>query len=259
MNTRHIRSMTLGICLAALVLSPALAAAELTADDIIQKISETMNPDQSEGKVRMTITTTTGQERTFLYQTYSRDKGEKSLLKYLEPSRVKGQAILMLNDGDDIWTWFPRTKRVRKLASHARKQKVEGSDFSYEDMGGGDAFIEEFDALRLRDERKQDRACYQLELTRKSGSDAGYSRVLLWVDKERLVPLAIHYFHDKDPKLWEKELTCTDIREVDGIWTPMKCTMHNRLDDSRTTIETVEIRYDVELPASLFTEMGMQQ
>ena len=40
----------------------------------------------------------------------------------------------MLNDGDDIWTYFPRTRRVRKLASHAKKQKVPGSDFSFGDF-----------------------------------------------------------------------------------------------------------------------------
>ena len=250
------------IVLAAVMLAVALplaAADDMTADQILDSISETMEPEQAHGKVRMTIQTSTGEERTFLYETFSKGKGDKSLIKYLEPSRVKGQSILMLNDANDIWTYFPRTKRVRKLATHARKQKLEGSDFSYEDMGGGDEFREEFKATRLKNERVQGRPCHKLELARRDGSDASYSRILLWVDQEQLVPLAIHYYHDRDPQLWEKELVCSDVRVVDGIPTPFKYSMHDRLEGTNTSMEMVEIRYDVDLPDDLFTEMGMQR
>jgi len=243
----------------ALVLPLAAADDDMTADQVLDHISESMEPEQAHGKVRMTIQTTTGEERSFLYETFSKGKGEKGLIKYLEPSRVKGQTMLMLNDADDIWTYFPRTKRVRKLATHAKKQKLEGSDFSYEDMGGGAEFREEFDATRHKDESKGGRLCYKLDLVRHEDSDAGYSRILLWVDKEQLVPLAIHYYHDKDPVLWEKELICSDVREVDGIATPFKCVMHNRLEGTSTSMATVEMRYDVDLPDDLFTEMGMQR
>jgi outer membrane lipoprotein-sorting protein len=242
------------------VTSPLVAVdSDMTADQILDRISETMEPEQTHGKVRMTITTSTGEQRTFLYETFSKGSGEKALIKYLEPSRVKGQSILMLNDANDIWTWFPRTKRVRKLATHAKKQKLEGSDFSYEDMGGGDEFREEFVATRLKDERVQDRLCYKLELVRREGSDASYSRILLWVDEEQLVPLSIHYYHDRDPQLWEKELVCGDVRVVDSIPTPFKYSMHNRLAGTTTSMETVEMRYDVDLPDDLFTELGMQR
>ena len=237
----------------------AFAVEDLTADQVLDRISETMEPEQAHGKVRMTIQTTTGEERSFLYETFSKGSGEKGLIKYLEPSRVKGQSILMLNDADDIWTYFPRTKRVRKLATHAKKQRLEGSDFSYDDMGGGDEFREEFDATRHKDEKMDGRLCYKLELVRHEDSDAGYSRILLWVDQEQLVPLAIHYYHDQDRELWEKELVCRDVRVVDGIATPFKCIMHNRLEGSSTSMETVEMSYDVDLSDDLFTEIGMQR
>jgi outer membrane lipoprotein-sorting protein len=240
---------------------PALLRAQedLTADDIVKTLTETMNPDQSQGIMTMTIVTSSGQERTFKYETFSKGKGEKSLMKYLEPSRVKGQTILMLNDANDIWTYFPRTKRIRKLATHAKKQKVEGSDFSYEDMGASNTFTDEYDAVRLNDENKDGRSCYKLELTRKPESNAGYSRVVIWVDKDQFVPLAIDYYHDDDPQLLEKELVCSDIRLIDKIYTPFKYTMDNKLDNTQTLMEIIEVTYDVNLPDDLFTEMGMQR
>ncbi len=239
--------------------SPLVSAQEMTADDILTTMTETMNPQQAQGKMKMTIVTTSGQERTFVYETFSKNQGEKSLLKYLEPSRVKGQTILMLNDADDIWTFFPRTKRVRKLATHAKKQKLEGSDFSYEDMGASNTFIEEYESVRRQDEKKEERLCYTLELTRKPDSDAGYSRIIMWVDKEYMTPLVIDYYHDDEPELWEKQLICSNVQLIDDIYTPMKCAMYNKLDDTKTSMEIIEIEYQVELPDDLFTEMGMQR
>jgi outer membrane lipoprotein-sorting protein len=235
------------------------AQEQMTAQNIIQTMTETLNPDQSEGKMKMTITTTSGDERTFLYHTWSKGGGEKSLMKYLEPSRVKGQTILMLNDGDDIWTYFPKKNHVRKLATHAKKQKLEGSDFSYEDMGGSNTFIEEYESIRLDDEKKQGYDCYTLELTRKLDKDAGYSRLIVWVDKKTFVPIVIDYYHEDDPELREKQLICQNIQLIHGIYTPMTYTMHNKLDNTKTSMEITEIDYDVDLPDHLFTEEGMKQ
>lgn len=235
------------------------AQEDITADQILETLTETMNPEQSQGIMTMTIVTSTGQERTFKYETFSKGKGDKSLMKYLAPQRVKGQTILMLNDANDIWTYFPKTKRIRKLATHAKKQKVEGSDFSYEDMGASNTFTEEYAVVRLNDEKKEGRQCYKLELTRRPESSAGYSRVVMWVEMQQFVPLVIDYYHDDDPQLREKQLICSDIQLVDNIYTPFKCTMYNKLDNTRTGMEIIDVDYDVDLADDLFTEMGMQR
>ena len=124
--------------LMALLLASVAFSQEMTADDIIQKVNDQFNTETNYAKSKMTIVTTSGQKRTFIQESWSKDRGEKNLMRYLEPRRVKDQAVLMLNHADDIWMFFPRTQRVRKLATHAKKQKMQGSDFSYEDMGSGD-------------------------------------------------------------------------------------------------------------------------
>jgi outer membrane lipoprotein-sorting protein len=190
---------------------------ELTGEDIIQKVNDTMNVDTSYAKAKMTIVTTSGSKRTFVQESWSKDKGEKNMIRYLEPRRVKDQAVLMLNNADDIWMFFPRTQRVRKLATHAKKQKMQGSDFSYEDMGSGDAFIEDYVSKRLEDEKSEGYDCYKLELTRKPESDLSYSRLIIWVIKENFVPIAIDYYDDKDPSRRVKRLVQSDIRVIDDI------------------------------------------
>ncbi len=232
---------------------------ELTGEDIIQKVNDTMNVDTSHGKAKMTIVTTSGDTRTFLQESWSKDKGEKNIVRYLEPRRVKDQAVLMLNNADDIWMFFPRTQRVRKLATHAKKQKMQGSDFSYEDLGSGDAFIEDYVSQRLEDEESEGYDCYKLELTRKPESDLSYSRLIIWVIKKNFVPIVIDYYDEDDPSRNLKRLVQSDIRVIDGIPTAMKAVMYNLNDNTQTVLEMLEIEFNVPLDDSLFTERALKK
>ncbi|MCK4337435.1 MAG: outer membrane lipoprotein-sorting protein [Candidatus Aminicenantes bacterium] len=242
-----------------IILSVMLPGEELTGTDIIQKVNDLMNLDTSHAKAKMTITTTSGSKRTFVYESWSKNKGEKNLVRYLEPRRVKGQATLMLNNADDIWMYFPRTGRVRKLATHAKKQKMQGSDFSYEDMGGGDAFIDDYSPKRLKDEKIEGNDCYKLELIRKAESDLSYSRLILWLIKENFVPVVIDYYDEDDPTRWLKRLVQSDIEIIDGIPTARKIVMLNKSDNSQTEMEILEVEYNIELDDKMFTERGLKK
>ncbi|MFC1476876.1 outer membrane lipoprotein-sorting protein [candidate division KSB1 bacterium] len=249
--------MILGLLV--LFLAQGVSAQELTGKDIIQKVNDQFNPETAHAKSSMTIVTTSGDKRTFVYESWSKDRGEKNLIRYLEPRRVKDQATLMLNHADDIWMYFPRTQRVRKLATHAKKQKMEGSDFSYEDMGSGDAFIEDYEPIRLDDEKVEGQDCYKLELSKKSDSDLSYSRLIMWVIKESYIPVAIDYFDEDDPSRQIKRLVQSDFRTIDGIPTAMKAVMYNKNDNTQTEMEMLEIEYNVELSDDMFTERALKK
>lgn len=242
-----------------LLMTGIILSQEMTGDEIIQKVNDTINMETSYNKAKMTIVTSSGSERTFTMESWSKDKGEKNIVRYIAPSRVKGQAVLMLNNADDIWMYFPRTQRVRKLATHAKKQKMQGSDFSYEDMGSGDAFIEDYNAKRLEDEKKEGHDCYKLELTRKEGSDMSYSRLIIWVIKENYVGVVIDYYDDNDPFRLEKQLIQSDIRVIDGIPVAMKAVMLNKNDNKKTELELLEVKFNLELSDNLFTERALKK
>ncbi len=231
----------------------------LTASQIIDKMNDVMNVDTVKAKMKMIIMTTSGKKRTFTYNSYSKNKGEKNLIRYLEPKRARGQAMLMLNNADDIWAYFPRTRRVRKLATHAKRQKMEGSDFSYEDMGSGDEFINEYESSLLDSENKEGYDCYKLKLVRKEDSDSGYSKLIIWVIKDNYIPVGIDYYDFDDPELLKKSLIQYDIKNIDSIPTGMKMIMYNKLDDTQTQMEMIEVKYNVELDDSIFTERNLKK
>jgi len=232
---------------------------ELTAEEIISKMNKLMNQDTVEAKVKMTIITTSGEERVFIYDSYSKNRGEKNLLRYIEPKRAQGQAILMLNYADDIWMYFPRTKRIRKFATNSKSQKMEGSDFSYEDTGASDSFIEDFNSKKLGSEMKEGYDCYKIEMLKKEGIESGYSRLIMWVIKDNFYPVVINYYDAENPGLLLKTLIQYDIKKIDDITTATKMIMYNKQENSQTSIEMLEVKYNVELDDSLFTERNLQR
>lgn len=241
------------------LVSTSSDAREMTASEIVHKANDLLNQETVFAKAKMTIHTTSGQKRELYYDSWAKDRGRKSLIRYTAPKRVKDQAMLLLNNSDDIWSYFPRTGRVRKLATHAKKQKMQGSDFSYEDMGSGDSFLNDFTHVRKKDEKKTGRNCYTVELIRKEDVDSNYSRMIVWIDQENYVIWAIDYYDEKDDSLRIKTLIQTNLMMISNIPTPLKMTMKNHLDNTETVNELLEIKYNIQLKDSIFTERGLKK
>jgi outer membrane lipoprotein-sorting protein len=248
------------LALASLALLPVRSAgAGEDATAIINKANDVLNQQSAFAKMKMVITTTSGETRELFFDSWMKDKGDKVLIRYTAPVRVRGQAMLLLNNATDIWSYFPRTKRVRKLASHAKRQKLQGSDFSYEDMGSGDSFITDFDHKLLGEEKIDGHACYKIELDKKKRADSAYSRIIAWVEKQRYVIWRLDYYDENDPDVVAKRLTVSDVKVIDGVPTPMVMVMHNLLDGTQTTQEFLSVSYNTKLKDSMFTERGLQE
>lgn len=242
-----------------LIVSTVLATT-LSAQDgaaILNQMMTVLEPENSRAQMTQIINTTSGAKREFRYDYYTAGKGEKVLIRYTWPARSRGMATLMLNNAADIWTYFPRTKRVRKLASSAKHQNFEGSDFTYEDMGSGNAWKNDYQTQRLEDKTIDDQICYTLQLIPKSGSDVSYAKLLIFVRQADFSPLEIHYYDSDHQHL--KTLYFKDIREVEGIPTAFKMVMQNHLEKSSTEMGIESITYDVTYPAGFFTERELRK
>ena len=233
----------------------AKEAQSLTADEIIKKVDEVSISQSSKGVMAQTITTTGGSKRTMEMESYSKDGTDKQLTKYIKPARVKGESMLMLNDGNDIWYYSPRTDRVRKIASNAKKKKVMGSDFSYEDMAAG-KMAEKYTSTLIGEKKEQGQKCYVLEMI-PTPDGPSYLKIKAWVDKETFVSVRVDYWNKGEKPF--KRLIISDVKEIDGHITPMKYVMTNLKEGSVTAMEVKEMSYDIELKDSLFTERNLKR
>ncbi|MFQ6615312.1 MAG: outer membrane lipoprotein-sorting protein [Fidelibacterota bacterium] len=238
--------------------SPRQSAKDLpTGDDIVARVNEIMSPVSSKAVATQTIQTSSGDSRTFEFEMFSANRGEKTLIRYVKPARIRGQAFLMLNHADDIWAFFPRTQRVRKLASHAKKQKVQGSDFTYEDIGSGEAWIRQFKASNLGETDYQDQPCWKIELKGLPNQDASYEKIVMWVRKKDHFPLYLEYY--EPGTTLRKTLIMEDIQVIENIPTARRMVMRNRLDHTETILSLVSVTYSWEPPPGFFSERNLKR
>ncbi|NQT96896.1 MAG: outer membrane lipoprotein-sorting protein [Candidatus Marinimicrobia bacterium] len=233
-----------------------LAAQEPSGKSVLDKIIDLMNPVNARGIMKQTIETTSGQLRTFEYETFAGNKGENQLMRYRAPGRVKGNAMLMTDFSDNIWMYNKRTNRVRKLASHAKKQKFEGSDFTYEDMGSGDSWRADYKPKIAGTEKLDGEKCWLLEMTPKT-DDLSYSKMVIWSRTSDLFPVRIDYYDEGGT--FTKSLLMEDIRNIEGFLTPFTMTMKNHLENTQTVMEYVEVTYDITFDKNFFSERNLKK
>ncbi len=242
-----------------LVLATVVIAQEAipTGQELVKKMSEIMTQENSTAIMTQTITTSSGKQRTFEFEMFTANEGEKTLMRYLKPSAARGQAFLMLNNADDIWTYFPRTKRVRKLSSSSKNQKVQGSDFSFEDMGSGDSWKEEYVSENLGTEKFDGTDCWKLQSIGIPEQDPSYPKMEVYMRKTDFYPIKINYFDESD--FIEKTLLMSEIKEIEGVPTAMQMTMENHLEGTETTMQTLSTTYSWEPPVNFFTERELKK
>ncbi|MBT3228602.1 MAG: outer membrane lipoprotein-sorting protein [Candidatus Marinimicrobia bacterium] len=228
-----------------------------TAVDIVDRVTNVMSPENTYSKGTQTIITSSGKERVFEFESWSAGKGESSLTRYTKPAAIRGQAFLMLNNADDIWSYFPRTKRVRKLASHAKKQKMQGSDFTYEDMGGGDVFQTKFTPTLLGEETRDGDLVWQVELIGIPDLEPPYPKIILWVRQSDYFPVTLDYFNESGYNT--KSLVLSDIEMIENYPTAMTMVMTDNKERSSTTMRNLEITYAWEPPKGFFSERNLKK
>ena len=227
----------------------------MTVDEVLDKMEENENANTSKTEMTMTVTDAGGRETVSELISYSADKGDKGLMVYNAPARIKGMKILTLNDGDDIWFFSARTGRVRKIASNQKGQSVNNSDFSYEDMSSSDR-REDYTCKLLADKEINGTAHYSIEMVPKK-EDISYSRIIFHVDKKTYLPTEGEFF-DEDGELWKK-MYMKNPSKAGRYWNPETIEMHNIQKGSKTVLKTTKVEFDIELDRNMFSERNLKR
>ena len=81
----------------------------------------------------------------------------------------------------------------------------------------------------------------------------------MYVLQENFVPVSIEYYDNNDRLKLLKTLHQSHIQNVKNIPTAMKMVMYNKSDDTKTSMEFLDIDYHLELDDGLFTERGLKK
>ena len=223
-----------------------------TADEMLEKIDKNMSANTRIIESTMIVHGKRA-DRSMSSKSYT-EGTKKSYTEYLSPAREKGTKILKINN--EMWVYSPSTDRTIMISGSMLRQSVMGSDLSYEDMMD-DRKLTEIYSAKITDTQTFDgRNCFVLELTA-TVNDAAYPSQKIWVDKERWIPLK-QEMYAKSGKLL-KQVTVSDLRQVQGRWFPMKMNYRDMLKDGKGTDWIIsKIEFNVPIPENVFNKGSLK-
>jgi outer membrane lipoprotein-sorting protein len=184
------------------------------------------------------------------------DDGDKSRSTFTWPADVKGTRLLTWTHkqgDDDQWLYLPAIKRVKRISSSNKSGSFVGSEFAYEDFGSQE--IEKF-SYKLIDELKYEgRDAWQIERYPVDKS-SGYTRQVVWLDKEYKLAVRIDYYDRKRELL--KTAVFGKFKKYGKLFRANEIAMNNVQTKKRSVITWSERRLDVELQSNLFRSEGLE-
>ncbi len=110
----------------------------------------------------------------------------KSVVRFTEPARERGQAVLMVDD--DCWIYMPSTKKSIRISA---QQRLVGQ------VSNGDAarlsFSGDYDSKCIGEETVNGVPCYKMALTAKN-TKVTYAKLIYYISKEGSNPQKIEYY-----------------------------------------------------------------
>jgi len=185
--------------------------------------------------------------------------GDKSLTIFDSPGDVKGTAFLNYTHkvgDDDQWLYLPALKRVKRISSSNKSGSFMGSEFSYEDIASQE--IEKYTYKWLGDEDCGAMACFIVERYPVDTKNSGYSRQVVWIDKQEYRTWKVEYYDRKNAHL--KTLTMSDYQLYKNkFWRALHLNMVNHQTGKSTELQFANYAFDVGLNDDDFTKNSLMR
>ncbi len=160
--------------------------AELSPDEIIQKVDEVRNPEfDFTTDVRVTSYQPNRPDHFNRYEVYIKGKG-KTIVKTVEPEIERGRSLLMRDN--DFWAFFPEVaKPIRVSLQQRLTGEVANGDIARTNFSG------DYSAEILRKDIISGKDFFVLQLSAIKDT-ATYGKVVLWVMAENFWPVKAEFY-----------------------------------------------------------------
>ena len=234
-------AMIAGLC------SLPAQAQEVSARDLIQRAMDHYRGQTSYSVMTMTINRPEWQRSMTMRGWTAGDK--ETLVRVTEPRKDSGNGTLSV-DGN-MWTYTPKINRVIKIPSSMMSQNWMGSDFSNKDISKNTDIIDQYDHTLVETRDQDGFKVYVIESVPHEEAAVVWGREVFHIRDDWV--LLEQQFWDQDDVL-VKTLRALEIRDMSGRAVAAVMRMTQEVDaDEWTELHTLEIQFDVDLPANVFT------
>ncbi len=269
------KSSNLNVVLTAflsLICSVAIAAAEITAQEVMERVDSRYDGDTSIADYTMVLIDRRERQRSRSLRIYAKDYGQDSrqLSQFESPVDIRGTSYLNYDwddpdRDDDSWLYLPALQRVRRIASSDTSDSFLGSDFTYADINGIE--IDWYDFRFVNESEEIDgfdtwviEATPKAEFQDKAEDATGYSKLQSWIRKDNFVQVRGQAWELRGNRI--KYFTSSEIAEVDGIWTTGRLqaiTTRNGRQEHASVLQLNNVVYNENIDDELFSTETMQR
>lgn len=227
----------------------SFASAQEDALSIVDRILGNLRGESQVATLNMQVIRP-DEENAYTMRIYSEGE-DKGLTRVIAPPRDAGQAFL--NDGDNVFIYSPRLRRVLRLPPSGRSDSFLGSDISYDDLAGDD-LKDNFEATVLEETDES----VTLELVPQPDAPTPYGKVHLTAEKPSYAPTNMTYFDQRGGAV--KENLLSDYAEVDGLYIPQRFEVRDLLEEGNLTVVTwQDAEFGVDIPEACFTQNALER
>lgn len=223
------------------------------ADEIVQKMEDKMRGTSSYFEMSMT-TVRPRYTREVTMKAWS--KGDDySLIFITGPARDKG--IGFLKRKKEIWNYMPSIDRTIKMPPSMMSQSWMGSDFSNDDLVRESSMVKDYANRILREEVLNGYSCWVLEMTPKPESSVVYSKIIVWVIKEKYLQLKVDHY-DEDEAI-VSTITFSEFKVMGGREIPLSMEMvPMNKENNKTIITYQDAMFDIDIKDEFFSVQNLK-
>lgn len=231
----------------------------ITVNEIIDKsnLASYYSGDDGRAQARMVIVDANGNKQMRQFTILRKDKadlGDQEMLVFFSrPTDVKGTVFRVtkkVNSDDDRWLYLPALDLVKRISAGDKRTSFVGAHFYYEDVSGRNPAEDNFTLLSDKNDS------YVIKAVPKNPQSVEYAYYHATIDKKTYLPMLVEYFDSKNNVM--RKMQVLKVKEIQGIPTVLKSKITQMNDGSYTEMQFRNVKYNLGLPASLFSERSLR-
>lgn len=211
-------------------------------------------------RLEMVLVSPSGETASRILRVQSRESangGEKTLMAFETPRDLAGTALLTWtqpNVDDEQWLYLPAIKRVKQIGARNKSGPFMGSEFAFEDIVT--PYWQKFTYRFLREESRDGLPCLVVERVPRD-TWSGYTRQIIWVDRQESLIRRIEYFDRKNALL--KTYSAGEFRQYGKHWRPSSMLMVNHQSGKQTRLLWSDYQFGTGLKDEQFSQNALQR
>jgi len=158
-----------------------------------------------------------------------------------------------LNKDDDRWLYLPNLDLVKRIAATDKRTSFVGSHFFYEDVSGRNITADTHELRQVTDNY------YVLRNTPKDPASVEFAYYDMYILKDSFLPVYIYYYDAAGKRYRTYTVLKWDRDKTFGYPTVQQARMDDEKIGGHTILEYGDVRYNIGLPESLFTERFLKR